>query len=53
LEHIEAIEKIFFDELPSIPLMDHTAVYLEQPYVKGVSVNYLFQIDFRWASVNN
>jgi oligopeptide transport system substrate-binding protein len=52
-EHIEAIEKIFFDELPSIPLMDHTAVYLEQPYVKGVSVNYLFQIDFRWASVNN
>jgi oligopeptide transport system substrate-binding protein len=50
-EHVEAAEKIFFDELPSIPLMDTAALYLEQPYVKGVRVNYLFQIDFRWASV--
>ncbi len=50
-EHVEAAEKIFFDELPSIPLIDATALYLEQPYVKGVRVNHLFQIDFRWASV--
>jgi oligopeptide transport system substrate-binding protein len=52
-EHVEAAEKIFFDELPSIPIMDATALYLEQPYVKGVHVNHLFQIDFRWASVEN
>lgn len=51
-EHVEAAEKIFFDELPSIPVMDATALYLQQPYVKGVHVNHLFQIDFRWASVD-
>ena len=49
--HFEAAEKIFFDEMPSIPVMDTTGLYVEQPYVKGVHVNYLFQIDFRWASI--
>ena len=52
-EHIEAAEKIFFDELPSIPIVEAAALYLEQPYVKGVHLNYLFQIDFRWASVDS
>ncbi|HEX2579644.1 MAG TPA: peptide ABC transporter substrate-binding protein [Rhabdochlamydiaceae bacterium] len=51
-EHIEAAEKIFFDEFPSIPIIETTALYLQQPYVKGVHLNYLFQIDFRWASVD-
>ena len=50
-EHVEAAEKIFFDEMPSIPLMDATIIYLQQPYVKGVKVNYLYQIDFRSASI--
>jgi ABC-type oligopeptide transport system substrate-binding subunit len=48
---VEAAEKIFFDELPSIPLFETSALYLEHPYVKGVHVNHLFQIDFRWASI--
>lgn len=52
-EHIEAAEKIFFDEMPSIPMVDTIAFYLEHPYVKGVRVNHLFQIDFRWASIEN
>jgi len=52
-EHVEAAEKIFFDELPAIPLVEMSALYLEQPYVKGVHINYLFQIDFRWASVED
>jgi oligopeptide transport system substrate-binding protein len=52
-EHIEAIEKIFFDEVPSIPLMDTDGLYLEHPYVKGVRVNHLFQLDFRWASIED
>jgi len=52
-KHIEAAEKIFFDEFPSIPLIETTALYLEQSYVKGVHLNYLFQIDFRWACVEN
>lgn len=51
-EHVEAAEKIFFDEVPSIPLFDTTGIYIEQPYVKGVHVNHLFQIDFRWASID-
>ncbi len=50
-DHIEAAEKIFFDEMPSIPLMDTLILYLEQPYVKGINVNYLMQIDFRRASI--
>lgn len=52
-EHAEAAEKIFFDELPSIPLFETSALYLEQPHVKGVHVNHLFQIDFRWASIEH
>ena len=50
-DHFEAAEKIFFDEAPSIPLIDTTGLYVQQPYVKGVHVNHLFQIDFRWASI--
>lgn len=52
-KHFEAAEKIFFDQMPSIPVMDMVGFYLEQPYVKGVNVNYLFQIDFRWASIDS
>jgi hypothetical protein len=49
---MEAAEKIFFDEMPSIPVNDFTAFYLTQPYVKGVSVNHLYQVDFDRASVD-
>lgn len=48
-EHIEAAEKIFSDEMPSIPLTDIVACYLQQPYVKGVTVNSLYHIDFHYA----
>jgi oligopeptide transport system substrate-binding protein len=51
-QHMEAAEKIFFDEMPSIPVNDFTAFYLTQPYVKGVSVNHLYQVDFDRASVD-
>jgi oligopeptide transport system substrate-binding protein len=51
-EHIEAAEKIFFDEMPSIPVGDFTAYFLAQPYVKGVYFNYLLQIDFDRASID-
>ncbi len=48
-KHLEAAEEIFIDEMPSIPLTDARAAYLEQPYVKNVHLNYLFQLDFRFA----
>lgn len=50
-EHVDAAERIFCDEMPSIPVNDYAAFFLQQPYVKGVSVNHLFQIDFDRASI--
>jgi len=50
--HMEAAEKIFCDEMPAIPVNDFTAFYLQQPYVKGVSVNHLYLVDFDRASVD-
>ncbi len=46
LTHNEAAEKIFCDEMPSIPVHDTAAFYLQQPYVKDVVVNELYLIDF-------
>lgn len=52
LAHIEAAEQIFFDEMPSIPVYNEGIPYLCKPYVKGVHVNYLLQIDFRRAYID-
>ncbi len=51
-EHMEAAEKIFCEEMPSIPVNDLTGFYLAQPYVKDVLVNRLYQIDFDRASID-
>ncbi len=50
-EHVEAAEKIFFDEMPSIPVNDFIGFYLTQPYIKGISVNHLLHVDFDRASI--
>lgn len=50
--HVEEAEKIFFEEMPSIPVNDFTAFYLQQPYVKDVNVNHLYLVDFDHASVD-
>jgi oligopeptide transport system substrate-binding protein len=50
--HVEAAEKIFFDEMPAIPICDIVISYVQQPHVKGVVVNHLYQIDFRWATID-
>jgi oligopeptide transport system substrate-binding protein len=47
--HVEIAEKIFFDAMPSIPITEMFIGYIQQPYVKGVNVNYLYQINFRWT----
>jgi len=52
-DHVEAAEKVFFDEMPSIPISDFVTMYVQQPYVKGVWVNPLFQIDFDRASIED
>lgn len=49
LAHNEAAEKIFCDEMPSIPVYDTVAFYLQQPYVKDVVVNELYLVDFERA----
>lgn len=48
-KHIEAAERLFFDEMPAIPFADATVAHLQKPYVKHVKVNHLFHIDFREA----
>lgn len=50
--HVEEAERIFFEEMPSIPVNDFTAFYLQQPYVKGVTVNHLYLVNFDRASVD-
>jgi oligopeptide transport system substrate-binding protein len=52
-EHLEAAEKIFFEEMPSIPILDASVAYLQKPYVKEVRINHLFQIDFRDAYIED
>ncbi|HNA61594.1 MAG TPA: peptide ABC transporter substrate-binding protein [Rhabdochlamydiaceae bacterium] len=49
--HWEAAEKIFFDEMPSIPLIDVSLGHIRQDYVKNVYVNSLHQISFRDAYI--
>lgn len=50
-DNVEAAEKIFCDEMPSISVIDTTAFYLTQPYVKNVFVNPLLLIDFDRAII--
>ncbi len=50
-QHIEEAEKIFFNEMPSIPIFEYVTAYVEQPYVKGVRVSPLHLIDFDDASI--
>jgi ABC-type oligopeptide transport system substrate-binding subunit len=50
---VEAAEKIFVEEMPSIPVNDLFCYYLEQPYVKGVVINPLMQLYFDKASLEN
>jgi oligopeptide transport system substrate-binding protein len=50
--HLEAAEEIFFDEMPSIPLIDVSLAHLKQDYVKDVYVNSLHQINFRDAYID-
>lgn len=49
--HIESAEKIFFDEMPAIPVVDILLSYLQHSYVKDVLINDLYQVDFRWADI--
>lgn len=50
-QHIEEAEKIFFNEMPSIPIFEYVTAHVEQPYVKGVRVSPLHLIDFDDASI--
>lgn len=50
-DNVEAAEQIFFEEMPSIPVIDVVAFYLTQPYVKNLAVNSLLIIDFDRATI--
>lgn len=50
---IEEAERILFDEMPSIPLLQGLNICLEKPYVKGMHINHLLQVDFRHAYIED
>ena len=50
-EHIDEAERIFFNEMPSLPLYDHVSTYIEHPYVKGAHPSPLHHIDFDKVSI--
>ncbi len=48
---IAEAEQIFMDEMPVIPIYFYTGSYMKQPYVKGVYVSELSDVDLKWAYV--
>ncbi|MGR3973950.1 MAG: peptide ABC transporter substrate-binding protein [Candidatus Rhabdochlamydia sp.] len=50
--HVEQAEQIFLSEMPSIPITNMTIFYLQQPYVKNVSINSLLLVDFDRAFID-
>ncbi|MGR3912831.1 MAG: peptide ABC transporter substrate-binding protein [Candidatus Rhabdochlamydia sp.] len=52
-KNVCAAEKVFLNEMPSIPVTEMTIFYLQQPYVKNISVNSLLLIDFDRAVIEH
>jgi oligopeptide transport system substrate-binding protein len=46
-------EEILMREMPIIPLSYMSMVYVVQPYVKGVALSPMAQIDFKWAEIED
>jgi len=44
-------ESILIQEMPVAPIYFYTGVYIKQPYVKGVHISKLNQMDLKWAYV--
>jgi oligopeptide transport system substrate-binding protein len=45
-------EELLIHEMPIVPIYFYTGVYLKQPYVQGVYISKLNQLDLKWAYVD-
>lgn len=50
---LSAAEAILLDEMPIAPVYHSTACYLKKPYVKGVSITRLCDLDFKYAYIQD
>ena len=48
---LKEAEEILIQEMPIAPIYFYTGVYLKQPYVKGIYISKLNQLDLKWAYV--
>jgi oligopeptide transport system substrate-binding protein len=42
-------EQVFMDDMPIAPIYFYTGVYLKKPYVKGIFLTELSELDLKWA----
>jgi oligopeptide transport system substrate-binding protein len=48
---LQQAEKILISEMPIAPIYFYTGVYLRKPYVKGIHLTELNELDLKWAYV--
>lgn len=48
---LKAAEKVLMDDMPIAPIYFYTGVYLKKPYVKGIHLSDLNDLDLKWAYV--
>jgi oligopeptide transport system substrate-binding protein len=48
---LKQAEKILMEEMPVAPIYFYTGVYLKKPYVKGIRLSDMNDLDLKWAYV--
>jgi oligopeptide transport system substrate-binding protein len=49
---LKAAEKILVDEMPIAPIYFYTGAYVKKPYVKGIHLSEMNDLDLKWAHVD-
>ena len=50
---LKQAEKILMDEMPIAPIYFYTQTYLQKPYVKGIRISEVSNLDLKWAYVES
>jgi oligopeptide transport system substrate-binding protein len=48
---LKEAEKVLIDDMPIAPIYFYTGAYLKKPYVKGIFLSELNDLDLKWAYV--
>jgi oligopeptide transport system substrate-binding protein len=51
IRFLKQAEKILMDEMPIAPIYFYTGAYVKKPYVKGIYLSELNDLDLKWAYV--